>query len=81
LKYFTAEMRFKKASWEDLQRAFDENSAKDLSWFFNQWIDKRGLPELQVEDVKIKSREGKFEVNLVITQRKGIYEIDLPVVF
>jgi uncharacterized iron-regulated protein len=74
-------MRFKKASWEDLQRAFEKISAKDLSWFFNQWIDKRGLPELQVEDVKIKPREGKFEVHFVITQKKGIYEVDLPVVF
>jgi aminopeptidase N len=70
LKYFTAEMRFKKASWEDLQRAFDKNSAKDLSWFFNQWVDRRGLLELQVEDVKIKPREGKFEVHFVIIQKK-----------
>ena len=81
LKIFTAEMRFKKASWEDLQRAFEKNSAKDLSWFFNQWTDRRGLLELQVEDVKIIPREGKFEVHFVITQKKGIYEADLPVVF
>jgi len=81
LKYFMAEMRVKKASWEDLRRAFEKNSAKDLSWFFNQWIDGRGLPELRVEDVKIKSREGKFEIHLVISQKKGVYEADLPVVF
>ena len=81
LKYFTAEMRFQKASWEDLRRAFEKNSGKDLSRFFNQWIDRRGLPELRVEDVKIKSREGKFEVNLVITQRNGIYEVALPMIF
>ena len=81
LKYFTAEMRFKKASWEDLQRAFEKNSAKDLSWFFNQWTDRKGLLELEVEDVKIKPRADKFEVHFVITQKKGIYEADLPVVF
>ena len=45
LKYFTAEMRFQKSSWEDLQRAFEKNSGKDLSWFFSQWIERSGLPE------------------------------------
>lgn len=33
----------------DLKRAFETTTGRELDWFFNQWIDHGGHPELSVE--------------------------------
>ena len=82
LRYFVEEMRFKKASWNTLQRSFERVSGKDLKWFFHQWVEGKGLADLRLEeDVKVRPVEGKFEVQFTITQRPKAYRVDLPVSF
>ena len=82
LKYFVGEMRFKKAGWGDLQRAFEGISHRDLKWFFRQWVDEKGLADfLLEEEVKVRPLDGKFEVQFTITQKAKAYRIDLPVSF
>lgn len=79
LRYFTAEMRFRKASWEDIKRAFEKYYQMDLTWFFKQWVDEKGLSELHLEDVQVKPSGAKFEVTFTVVQKKGVYILDLPV--
>ncbi len=79
IRYFTAEMRFRKASWEDIRRAFEKYCRKDLTWFFNQWIDGKGLAELDLEDIEVKPWNNKFEVAFTILQKKRVYAVDLSV--
>src|SRR6185295_18831394 len=33
----------------DLSRAIEETTGRNLDWFFEQWINKAGHPELKVE--------------------------------
>jgi hypothetical protein len=42
----------KKASLESYQRLAEELSGKDLGWFFDQWIKKRGVPRMKIYNVK-----------------------------
>ena len=79
LRYFTAEMRFRKASWDDIKRAFEKYYQRDLTWFFKQWIDEKGLAELHLEDVQVKPSGAKFEVSFTVVQKKRVYILDLPV--
>jgi aminopeptidase N len=79
IRYFTAEMRFRKASWEDIRRAFEKYEQKDLTWFFNQWIDEKGLAELYLEDLRVEPSGAKFEVTFTIIQKNRVYTLDLPV--
>ena len=79
LRYFTAEMRFRKASWEDIKRAFEKYYQMDLTWFFKQWVDEKGLAELHLEDVQVKPSGVKFEVTFTVLQKKRVYIVDLPV--
>jgi aminopeptidase N len=79
LRYFTAEMRFRKASWEDIKRAFEKYYQMDLTWFFKQWVDEKGLAELHLEDVQVKPSGAKFEVTFTVLQKKRVYILDLPV--
>ncbi len=79
LRYFTAEMRFRKASWEDIKRAFEKYYQTDLGWFFKQWVDEKGLAELHLEDVQVKPSGAKFEVTFTVVQKKRVYILDLLV--
>ncbi len=81
LRDFAAEMRFKKASWEDIQNTFVRHSRKDLTWFFRQWIEGKGVVELQIENSKLTPRNGTFEISFTVSQKKKVYTIDLPVSF
>jgi aminopeptidase N len=33
---------------QDLQRAFEETTGRNLDWFFDQWVYKEGHPELEI---------------------------------
>jgi aminopeptidase N len=79
IRYFAAQMRFRKASWEDIQRAVEKYYPKDLNWFFRQWIDEPGLPELALEDVQVSPRGEDFAVTFTVRQKKRVYRLDLPV--
>jgi aminopeptidase N len=47
VKKFYADNRFKKASTDDLRRAMELASGRDLSRFFERWIYDNGIPSLR----------------------------------
>jgi len=47
LKTFYAENRFKKAGSDDLRRAMEKASQRDLTRFFERWIYDNGIPRLR----------------------------------
>jgi aminopeptidase N len=79
VRYFVNEMRFRKASWEDIQRAFEKYYPKDLTWFFKQWINGKGLAELLIEKAEVKPSGSRFEVTFTVSQKGKVYGLDLPV--
>jgi aminopeptidase N len=76
---FTSEMSSKKASWSDVERVFESAYGRNLRWFFHQWIDEKGLPEISLEDAKVRPVADKFEVAFQVVQGKQPYILDLPV--
>jgi aminopeptidase N len=79
IRYFVEENRFRKASWEDIRRAFEKFYPRNLGWFFGQWIDGKGLPDLHLEEVKVEPSEAKFEVAFTVVQKGEALMLDLPV--
>jgi aminopeptidase N len=79
IRYFVEENRFRKASWEDIRRAFEKFYPENLDWFFGQWIDGKGLPDLHLEEVKVKPSGAKFEVAFTVVQKGEALILDLPV--
>ncbi|HWI19847.1 MAG TPA: M1 family aminopeptidase [Vicinamibacterales bacterium] len=47
LKTFYADYRFKKAGSDDLRRAMEKTSKRDLQRFFERWIYDNGIPRLR----------------------------------
>jgi uncharacterized iron-regulated protein len=53
LKRFVLDYRFKTAGWSDLKTVFSDTAKKDLSAFFEQWLERKDVPVLTMskEDI------------------------------
>ncbi|MFO0908490.1 MAG: M1 family metallopeptidase [Isosphaeraceae bacterium] len=47
IKHYVARHREQVVETDDLRRAFEEITGRDLGWFFEQWVFKAGHPELK----------------------------------
>ncbi|MDQ7055229.1 MAG: M1 family aminopeptidase [Persephonella sp.] len=78
LNFLYQNFRFKRVSWEDIKSVFENEYRKDLDWFFNQWIERKGIPDLQVSVKDHTLKEDGFHIKLKIKQKEA-YRIKLPV--
>ena len=69
----------KYAEWEDLQAVFEDVSGIDLGWFFFQWIDIKGAPELKIENVSLSYTEEGFAVKGKVAQLGNVYKLNIPI--
>jgi aminopeptidase N len=72
ISHYAATYRNQTVVTDDLRKAVEESSGKDLGWFFEQWVYKAGYPELSVtqewdEDVK--------QVRLMVQQTQALDEM------
>lgn len=70
LRAFWQRQRFGVASWQDLERCFDEASGRDLSVFFRQWTQRPGSPALSL----VRAEGG----NVRIVQQGEPFELLVP---
>lgn len=47
----------RKASFEDFQNLAEQKYGQSLSWFFDQWLTKKGVPRLKIYNVKSVPKE------------------------
>lgn len=78
LKELYKKNRFRPASWEDLQKAFESVSANKLDWFFKQWVEEKGTLDFDVKDVMVKYEGSKAIISFDIKQ-KSAQRFQLPV--
>jgi hypothetical protein len=69
----------KRASWDDLRSEFERVHGKDLSSFFNQWLERVQGPKLKLEDVTLEVKDKGYLIKGVILQEGDLYRLDLPV--
>lgn len=65
------------ATSDDLRRALEGSSGRDLGWFFDQWLRRPGYPEL---DTKWSYEPREQRVYLEISQRRRFGNFRLPLV-
>ncbi len=68
LQEFYEQNRFRTASWADLQKAFESASAKDLAWFFKQWVEGKGALDFEVQNVMVRYEGSKAIVSFDLLQ-------------
>ncbi|MEN8223285.1 MAG: M20/M25/M40 family metallo-hydrolase [Acidobacteriota bacterium] len=73
---------FKRAEFSDFRRSFEAISGKDLSEFFNQWIYKKGAPNIKIGNASVINKGKMFELKFEIiqTQSGTPYKLRLPAI-
>jgi len=71
--------RFRSTAWEDIRRSFEADYGKDLSWFFSQWLDRKGIPSINIEDPRSIMLKGIPSVSFKLWQEKEPFRLAIPV--
>ena len=79
LRRFWRDYQFRRASWDDLRRAFEQESGRSLAVFFAQWLDRAGAPELRITEARARADAGGLRVDVGIEQSPPAYALQVPV--
>ncbi|MEJ2690855.1 MAG: M1 family aminopeptidase, partial [Deltaproteobacteria bacterium] len=79
LRTFIEENKWRAASWDDIERVFEKESSRRLDWFFNQWLDRKGVPAVTVSKPSYGIVNGGPTVRLDILQKGRPYRLLLQV--
>jgi len=77
LKTYLERHRFGNAITEDFQKACEDISGKNLQWFFDQWVKRKGWPRIQIDTASTLNgtiRSMRLKITQVQAQEYGIYE-------
>ena len=78
LRSFWTAKRFKVAGWPDLQQAFEQASGRTLGWFFDQWLNRSGLPVIALEGAAWNEVDASFKLTLSLRQTSPHYRLRIP---
>ena len=78
LRELVQEKRFQRASWEDIKKIVGKNSGKKWEWFFKQWVDEPGIPDLYAGAFDVKQDGTKYDATFTVGQRGKVYRLELP---
>lgn len=67
LKEWVYNFGYKEASIQDFKALAEKISSQDLTYFFSQWIDQNGVPDLKYDYTTYRAKEG-FKVSGTIRQ-------------
>ena len=65
------------AEWVDF---VEEQTGKDYSWFFAQWVDQVGVPEFLVNYTIYKLKEGGFKIRGQVKQSLELFRMPLELI-
>lgn len=82
LQSFYKQNKFKRASFDDIQKAFSEVYGKSLKSEFEQWVKRTGAPKLSIEEVSYEGEDGQYSIKGILkqTQHGSAYRLNVPVV-
>lgn len=61
-----------------LQVQAEATIGESLSWWFDQWLDRPGAPNLALQDVQVVADEGGYVVTGRVIQQGGTYRLKVP---
>ena len=79
LRTFIEENRFAAASWDDIKKTFESAAAEKLDWFFRQWVEEKGAPDIETKNINLAYRGSKAIVSFDVKQKGKNYRLRLPI--
>ncbi len=77
LRGLIRERAFQEATWDDVRMAFDNASGRNLERFFNQWLYRKGVISIDVENQRVTVLNGVPTTSFKIVQQGEPYEFNL----
>ncbi|MFA4919267.1 MAG: ChaN family lipoprotein [Thermodesulfovibrionales bacterium] len=77
LKGIAKERQFQETSWDDLRSMFEKESGRNLEGFFTQWVNRKGMPLIEIDDPKVIVLKGIPTVSFQVIQKDEPYALDL----
>ena len=79
LKRLVAMYRGRPADWRDVEQVFADAAGKDLRWFFAQWVEQSGAPDVTVKQVTARPLPGgEFQLEGRLVQSGAGFQSPLP---
>ncbi|MBN2092616.1 M20/M25/M40 family metallo-hydrolase [candidate division KSB1 bacterium] len=81
IQLFYQQNKFKKATFQDVQQAFETISGEKYDWFFDQWLNRPGAPELEIKKAAVEKVNDKFLLTFNLAQRQSglAYRLRVPI--
>lgn len=80
LRQLYAARLHQETGWSGLQAAFEAASGTNLTWFFDQWLNRAGAPSLWLEDVQTAPVSPEaYRVHGVLRQGPPFYRLQVPI--
>jgi hypothetical protein len=67
-RHFYRTNLFKRAEFDEIRQSMESVSGEDLGWFFHQWIERTGAPELAMDPAEVLAQGGKYLLKVVVRQ-------------
>ncbi len=82
LQNFYRKNKFRRATFDDIRKAFEEVTDQDFSAFFRQWTTRKGAPRLKLNSIKTDRNSDHYNVrfNLEQTQTEAPFVLEIPVI-
>lgn len=66
---------------DEFRSSFERASKQHLGYFFEQWLNRPGVPNFVTEELSVKpAADGQFELSGVLVQRQLPYVLNVPLV-
>ncbi|TLD40020.1 MAG: PDZ domain [Candidatus Jettenia ecosi] len=80
LRNFYKNKIWQQASWKDIQHTFEDIGKTDLSWFFEQWVNRKGAPFIELGKTEVEKVNNGWLIKAEILQKDTSYLLSIPVI-
>ncbi len=70
---------WQEAGWKDIRHIFEDTSKMNLSWFFEQWINREGAPFVELGKTDMEKVKDGWLTRVEIIQQGKPYRLSLPI--
>ncbi len=79
IKQFWRDNKFTRAGWSQIRAAFETAVGGDLGWFFHQWIERSGAPDISLGETSLSKVDNGYKVQIKLSQAPDFYRLKVPV--
>ncbi len=80
-RQFYKDFRFKIASFDDIRNTFEKVTGRDLKPFFEEWLTRKGAPQITLSEVKVIPRKDNYLLSFRLSQiqKEAVFPVTIPV--